>query len=201
MIKIFSAGKIVRLVNSHHLFDPQPGSILLTVSSATEMSDFYHELISSKDINEICFCNSNELFLFDSFSSMFKLIEAAGGLVKNNKGDYLFIFRKGKWDLPKGKIEKDEAIRTAAVREVEEECGISDLTIIKEIDTTYHTYFIKEQAVLKPTYWFEMTSSDASVLKPQLEEGITEVRWIAPKDFNMVRDNSYESIMDVIAEL
>jgi len=201
MIKIFSAGKIVRLINSQQLFEPKPGSILVTVSSAGEMSDFYKQLIGSKDVNAIYFFNASEDFLLDSFKSMFKLVEAAGGLVKNAKGEYLFIFRKGKWDIPKGKIEKGEAIKVAAIREVEEECGISGLTIIKPMPTTYHTYIIKEKTVLKPTYWFEMSSTDTSVLTPQLEEGITEVRWIAAKDLGMVKENSYESILDVIESL
>jgi len=201
MIKIFSAGKIVRLIDSQQLFEPKPGSILVTVSSAGEMSDFYRQLIGSKDVNAIYFFNASEDFLLDSFKSMFKLVEAAGGLVKNAKGEYLFIFRKGKWDIPKGKIEKGEAIKVAAIREVEEECGISGLTIIKPMPTTYHTYIIKEKTVLKPTYWFEMSSTDTSVLTPQLEEGITEVRWIAAKDLGMVKENSYESILDVIESL
>lgn len=198
MTKIFSEGKIVRLTNSNALFEPQPGSILLNVSSAKEVRDFYHELIHSKDVNEITFCNADEEFLLDSFKKMFTLVEAAGGLVKNDRGEYLFIFRKGKWDLPKGKIEKGEGIKTAAIREVEEECGIGGLEIVGEMETTYHTYFIKEKPVLKPTYWFRMSSNDKSVLKPQLEEGITEVRWLLPKDFGMVRENSYDSIRDVI---
>ena len=201
MIKIFSAGKIVRLMNSNELFKPQPGSILLRVSSAAEVQEFYHELIGSRDISEIAFYHADEAFLFDSFKAMFIVIEAAGGLVKNDRGEYLFIFRKGKWDLPKGKIEKGESIESAAIREVEEECGIGQLKITGPMETTYHTYFIGEMPVLKPTYWFHMSSSDTSVLKPQLEEGITEVRWLLPQDLNMVRDNSYDSIRDVIGLL
>jgi len=201
MIKIFSAGKIVRLMNSHELFEPQPGSIFVNVSSAVEMQDFYRELIQNKDVNEIAFYNPDEDFLLQSFKSMFKLVEAAGGLVKNDKGEYLFIFRKGKWDLPKGKIEKDEPVEIAAIREVEEECGISDLKLTGETAITYHTYFIRETPVLKPTYWYYMRSSDTSELKPQLEEGITEVRWLSPDEFDIVRANSYESIRDLIEEM
>lgn len=188
-------------MSSQKTFEPRPGSILLNISSPKEMSDFYHELIRNREVDEISFYNDDEAFLFDCFKAMFKLIEAAGGVVRNKKGEYLFIFRKGKWDLPKGKIEKDETPELGALREVEEECGIGGLRIIRALPPTYHTYFIKETPVLKPTYWFSMSSDDASVLKPQLEEGITEVRWIAPVDFDRVRDNSYDSIRDVIRDL
>jgi 8-oxo-dGTP pyrophosphatase MutT (NUDIX family) len=145
--------------------------------------------------------NENETLLLEWFKSLFSIVEAAGGLVKNNKGEYLFIYRHGKWDLPKGKIEKGESIKKAAVREVEEECGISELTISKEITPTYHTYHLNEKQILKPTYWFEMNCGDDSQPIPQEEEGITEVRWITPENFEMVKKNTYESIKDVIAEL
>lgn len=201
MIKVHSADKSIYLTTTGTIPKLQHGRIMVSVSSAKEISDFYDILISHNAIKEIFFYNMNEDLLFEWFKSKFKIVEAAGGLVKNPEGQYLFIFRNGKWDLPKGKIEKEESVEKAAVREVEEECGISQLTISKEIKPTYHTYHMNEKQVLKPTYWFKMDCSDISILVPQEEEGITEVRWISPKDFEIVKENTYESIKDVISEI
>jgi len=198
MVKIFSSGKIVRLSSNYDLFEPHPGSIQLSVSSAAELNDFYGELILSKDIKELWFFHKDPEVLLGWFKSLFKIVEAAGGLVKNAGGAYLFILRNGKWDLPKGKIEKGESQELAAVREVEEECGIRGLSIIKALDPTFHTYVMDEKKILKPTYWFEMSCSDASDLVPQAEEGITDVKWISPENLAAVRANTYESILDVI---
>lgn len=198
MIKIISAGKTIRLISNYSLSEPPTAFISVEVSSAKELSDFYNILINSDEINEIHFYNANAQDLFKWFSAMFTIVEAAGGLVKNEMEAYLFIFRNGKWDLPKGKIEKGEGRETAAIREVEEECGISGLTIVRELPATYHTYFIADSPVLKPTYWFEMNCSDNSALVPQTEEGITDVKWIRPDDLQMVRQNTYPSILELI---
>jgi 8-oxo-dGTP pyrophosphatase MutT (NUDIX family) len=146
----------------------------------------------------ISFADKDSDKLFAQFKAKFRYIEAAGGLVKNNKGEYLFIFRNGKWDLPKGKLEKGETIKKCAKREVEEECGIKGLKIVKELPSTFHTYYMEEKPVLKRTYWFEMESDDVTSLIPQTEEGITEVKWVKKKDFAMVMKNTYPSIIDVI---
>jgi ADP-ribose pyrophosphatase YjhB (NUDIX family) len=201
MIKITSSDKIIRLVSNYGHFKPQTGFILVTVISEKEMVNAYQILMTNKEIKEIFFYNENQEFLLNCFKSMFKVIEAAGGLVKNSKGEYLFIFRNGKWDLPKGKIEKNESIEKAAVREVEEECGIKGLSVLKQLETTYHTYPLNDLFVLKPTYWFEMNCSDNSELVPQLDEGITEARWISVKDLGIVKENTYGSILGIIAGL
>ncbi|MCW3102589.1 MAG: hypothetical protein JWO09_1029 [Bacteroidetes bacterium] len=201
MIKITSSGKTIRLISDYSLSEPPAGFILVNISSEKEMSDFYATLAGSNEIKEIRFFNKDEKLLLEWFSAMFNVVEAAGGLVKNPNNEYLFIQRNGKWDLPKGKVEKKEAIRDAAVREVEEECGISGLTITKELETTYHTYYLDDKAVLKPTHWFEMSCSDTSRPVPQAEEGITDVKWISPADFKMVRENTFPSILDLIEKL
>lgn len=201
MIKIFSPNKIIYLINSRSVAKTDKNATLADISSKDEMRLMYAELVNKKDLQEIYFFNPDPELLFRYFSDQFKIIEAAGGLVRNQKNEFLFIFRNGKWDLPKGKIEKGEKIKTAAVREVEEECGIGELTIIKEITSTYHIYFINETAILKRTYWFEMTCGDDSKLIPQTEEGITEVKWIATKDLKQVYENTYESILEVLKEI
>ena len=131
------------------------------------------------------------------FKKTFPLIEAAGGLVKNKKGEYLLIFRNGKWDLPKGKVEKGELIKDAAIREVEEECGIKNISIVNEIRPTYHIYELKGQKVLKRTHWFNMLCADDNLPTPQTTEGITEVKWMKKEEAQKALGTSYSSIKEM----
>ncbi len=128
------------------------------------------------------------------------VIEAAGGLVRNENDDYLFIFRNNKWDLPKGKIEKDEKVKQAAVREVEEECGIKVSSLGEKICKTYHVYINRGEVVLKKTHWFHMESRGQFKFKPQKEEGITEVRWFQRDHIEPIVGNTFPSIMDVLVK-
>jgi 8-oxo-dGTP pyrophosphatase MutT (NUDIX family) len=129
------------------------------------------------------------------------LIEASGGLVKNQAGDYLFIYRNDKWDLPKGKLEKGEKKKEGGVREVEEECGISVSKTGKKIINTYHTYIYKGEVVLKKTYWFSMKYKGNEKLKPQLEEGITDLGWFNKGHMEEITANTFPSIMDVLEKV
>ena len=135
--------------------------------------------------------------LWSDFKGFFRNIEAAGGIVLNPHNKILFIHRLGKWDLPKGKIEVGESRELAAVREVEEECGIFDLELKDFINSTYHIYTERDgKKVLKTTYWFEMFYVGTGTPKPQIEEGISEVGWkneeeieneILPSTFNNIK--------------
>ncbi|WP_439127734.1 NUDIX hydrolase [Polaribacter sp.] len=127
------------------------------------------------------------------FVNSFDVVSAAGGLVLNDKKEVLFIFRNGVWDLPKGRIEKGETNEKAAVREVEEECGIANLSLVKPIITTYHTYY-QDGLKLKETFWFLMTSDFNGTLIPQLEEGITEVVFKDETAIQKAFKNTYENI-------
>lgn len=116
--------------------------------------------------------------LWARFKDNFKIVKAAGGLVKNQNNEYLFIFRLGKWDLPKGKVEKNEKHRLAALREVEEECGIGQLLLKEKITTTYHIYLSQKAKIcLKPTQWYAMDYHGNEVPTPQTKEGISDVKW------------------------
>ncbi|RCH56128.1 NUDIX hydrolase [Mucilaginibacter hurinus] len=128
------------------------------------------------------------------------VIEAAGGLVKNDEGNYLFIYRNDKWDLPKGKLEDGETKKTGAVREVEEECGITVNALQKKICKTYHVYTIKGTPVLKKTHWYAMKHKGHEKLKPQKEEGITDVRWFKKGDIDPILQNTFPSIVDVLVK-
>lgn len=136
--------------------------------------------------------------IFQDLISGIKIIHAAGGLVKNAKGEYLFIYRLGKWDLPKGKVESGEKMKEAALREVEEECGVKIDYLGKKIATTYHTYQMKGKLVLKQTKWYEMGINNSPVLTPQLEEDISAAEWVRKKELKKIKENTYPLINDVL---
>ena len=127
--------------------------------------------------------------------STFKVIRAAGGVV-HHEGKVLMIFRLGKWDFPKGKIEKGESASIGARREVEEECHIK-VRVGKKICNTWHTYSQRGQNILKKTIWYEMSCFDDSEMRPQVEEGIELVKWMNKKEMEVALINAYRSIRHV----
>ncbi|MFZ7115602.1 MAG: NUDIX hydrolase [Bacteroidota bacterium] len=156
-------------------------------------------LESGKEIGIVYFSESPDE-AWKRFISKYTLIEAAGGVVKNKDGKFLFIFRNGKWDLPKGKAEYDETPEMTALREVEEECGLKDLKIEKELSKTFHTYKEKGKLILKKTHWYLMTIDKEQKLIPQSEEGITEVKWVAENRIEKeVLVNTYASIKGIFS--
>lgn len=139
--------------------------------------------------------------LFKWCFEKFKFIEAAGGVVKNAENKFLFIYRNDKWDLPKGKLDKNEARDLAALREVEEECGIHGHSISYELNSSWHVYALKDgKQAIKITYWYLMYYPGEEQLIPQLEEGITKVEWRAANDIDDILANTFCSIVDVIEE-
>tara|TARA_B100000902_G_scaffold22218_1_gene26776 strand:+ start:20763 stop:21233 length:471 start_codon:yes stop_codon:yes gene_type:complete len=135
---------------------------------------------------------------WDSFCSQYTLIRAAGGLVYNHENSLLMIFRNGKWDLPKGKLEDNESIEDCAIREVTEECGVRGLLIIAKVKDTYHVYNDKGKKILKQTSWFIMETNFDGVLVPQEEEGINKVTWIEEDKIKQKIKSSYRSIQDLL---
>lgn len=125
-------------------------------------------------------------------------IDAAGGVVRNEHGDVLMIHRRGKWDLPKGKRDEGEDMETCALREVEEETGLKEMTLGPKICDTYHIYSQFGQDLLKRTAWYEMHTTTREILIPQAEENISEVRWIGEKDLTAAASQTYEAIKEVL---
>jgi 8-oxo-dGTP pyrophosphatase MutT (NUDIX family) len=129
-------------------------------------------------------------------------IIAAGGLVTNPKGEILWIFRRGFWDLPKGKLDEGETIQTCAVREVAEETGISNIQLHEMLCFTNHLYFDKylNEEVIKRTYWFHMTIPNMQEGIPQLTEDIEKIEWLALDKARQCLDHTYPTILEVVEQ-
>jgi 8-oxo-dGTP pyrophosphatase MutT (NUDIX family) len=133
-----------------------------------------------------------------AFFKKFTFIQAAGGLVTNEKNEALLIFRRGKWDLPKGKLDKGEKMEDCAIREVEEETGLKKIKIESALPTTYHTYHEGARYILKESNWYKMKVSGEQNLVPQTEEDIHEIKWVKKPDVKNYFGIAYPSVVDVL---
>jgi 8-oxo-dGTP pyrophosphatase MutT (NUDIX family) len=133
-----------------------------------------------------------------AFYKKFTLVQAAGGLVENEKGELLMIFRRGKWDLPKGKLDKGETLEACAIREVEEETGLQRIQLLSPLPVTYHTYHEGSKYILKESYWYYMKVEGTQELIPQTGEGIDVVKWVNRENARDYYPESFPSVIDVI---
>ena len=136
--------------------------------------------------------------LLEEIHKIYTPIQAAGGVVRNENGAVLLIYRRGKWDLPKGKLDAGEDLDYCAIREVVEETGIVNVSIDKKICETYHTYSQKGQNLLKETSWYTMHGNSKDKLAPQASEGIVEARWFAPSDVATITFKTYDAVLEVL---
>ena len=166
-----------------------------------DFSKVFHESQNKTKKQLFYIQTSDPKAFFSSLKKSIKFLKAAGGLVKNNKNEYLFIKRLGKWDLPKGKLEKGEEMKEAAVREVEEECGVKVDVLGKKIKSTYHSYMMFNELIIKKTNWYEMEIHGNPTLTPQAEEDITQAEWLTKDELNKVRLNTYPLINDLLEEI
>lgn len=177
---------------THH-----PDAVLIDELSTPAINSLLHE-IKKDNFHAGIVLHKDLPKLKKAFFKHFKIIEAAGGIVLNEKKEILFIFRRGKWDLPKGKMEKGETEEVCAAREVEEETGVKDLKLKKKIGETYHTYDEFGKHILKISHWFYFTCSGDQKLQPQTEEDISETKWVKTKDIKEPMNNTYENIKDIM---
>lgn len=134
------------------------------------------------------------------FFSNFKIIKAGGGLIRNGANEILMIFRRGKWDLPKGKLDEGETIEECSVREVREETGLGDVSILDKLTITYHTYREKGKYILKESHWFIMSYHGFEAAIPQIEEQITEIKWVRQDEMHKFFENTYPIIQEIIEQ-
>jgi len=150
--------------------------------------------IQKNSLQSIRLIGNDNKTLLKRFLKLLPNVIAGGGKVYNTNGEVLFIFRNNKWDLPKGKAEGKETIDETAIREVEEETGISGLSIVKPLEMTYHIFKRNGNYKIKITYWFEMKTNYDGLLLPQEEEGITKVAWLNKNQIKKAMTNSYANI-------
>ena len=152
------------------------------------------KFLNKKNINSVHLFHKNKDKLLKYFFKLIPTVIAAGGKITNSKSETLFIYRNDKWDLPKGKAEKNEQLPQTALREVKEETGIKEVSINKPLDITYHIFRRNNEYRLKVTYWFDMFSDYEGIFFPQLDEGITDVKWVKKNDLEEIKTNSYPNI-------
>ncbi|MEM7104170.1 MAG: NUDIX domain-containing protein [Bacteroidota bacterium] len=202
MYKIYINKTAIILTEKDGNFNPIPGKNKLIANYIGRRKHLLHYIDMAEKgnhVQEVILVAKDLPQLKADFFGVYKILEAAGGLVFNQAGEILVMYRRGSWDLPKGKIDKGESVEEAAVREVMEETGLKEVTLGDKHFTSYHTYqHPKHGRVLKPTYWFKMTSSQQELI-PQTEEDIEQMKWMKKEDFlEKYQSETYQSILDVL---
>ncbi|UAY51003.1 NUDIX hydrolase [Ferruginibacter albus] len=200
-IKIYFGDKPVFLCDAvneelnailHH-----PDAVFIDEMSSHAINALLHE-IKKEEFHAGVLLNSDLETLKKMFFKHFTIIEAAGGIVQNEKNELLFIYRLGKWDLPKGKLEEDENCEDCAIREVEEETNVRTIQLINKVGETYHTYDAFGKHNLKISHWYKMECNSQQELVPQTTEDITQIKWVTFDDLTEVLSNTYPSIKDIL---
>lgn len=175
-----------------------PDVVFVDEVSTHAINAMLHE-IKKPDFHAGIFLSDDLEKLKKAFLKHFTVITAAGGVVQNEAKALLFIFRRGKWDLPKGKMESHESPEICAAREIEEETGVKHLTLKKVIGETWHMYDEFGKHFLKISHWFYFTCNGKQDTSPQIEEDITEIKWFKTRDIKTPMGNTYATIKDVLS--
>lgn len=191
--KIFSGEKEI-IITSDDLTSTASNSINFNLGSADEIEEVVLLIRKKTKYNQIIIHTPDAKASLNAFKKRFRYLEAAGGVVRNQKGKFLFIYKNEKWDLPKGLINKHEKKKEAALREITEECGIKKLTILSKLLQTYHIGSTKGRRFLKKTYWYEVYCEDDHNIFPGSHEGITKVKWIGSKKLNKKLLGTYANL-------
>ena len=172
-------------------------AVLIDELTPPAVNSMIHEMRREK-VHAGIFVHPDLNTLKKAFWKKFMLVQAAGGLVTNGEAQWLFMLRRGKWDLPKGKLDPGETLERCAVREVGEETGLKQVRLEGPLPVTYHTYDENGHHILKETHWYRMTASPEQAVRPQLEEEITELVWAGRDRIGAFVKNTYPSILDVL---
>ena len=163
------------------------------------LCDFLPEWLDDHDPGDTFIHEVGENAVALALKETFKMAPAAGGIVVAD-GKFVSIVRHGIPDLPKGHIEQGETPEVAALREVEEETGISNLKIVKDLPSTWPCYLEHGQWTLKRTYWYLMSTTESIQAKPQTEEGITEIKLIGNEEVDGFIKNTFRSISEILGK-
>lgn len=199
--KIYFNDKPLVLTTDREAFlTENPGAVAYSVFDGATLRSFTQAVqqlerpgIKGAIIEDISVDSLNE-----QLQAMYHPIYAGGGVAYNERNEVLMIFRRGKWDLPKGKLDEGEDIAACALREVKEETGLQQLTLGEKVCDTYHIYFQSGTQLLKCTTWYKMQGTSADKLQPQKEENILEARWVDERGLQPLAAKSYEAIKDVL---
>lgn len=168
--------------------------------STPAVKSMIHEMQLDK-VHAGIFLHSDLEKLKRNFWKKFLVVQAAGGVVFNEENKILFMFRRGKWDLPKGKLDPGESLEECALREVEEETGLRKIQLKTFLLTTYHTYHENGKYILKESYWYTMYAHGHQQLVPQTAEDILEVKWVGREELPKRLANTFPSIADVMERI
>lgn len=191
---VFLCDEITPAINEYR---QHPDSVYIDELSTAAINSLLHE-INKPEFHAGIIFDQNFQKLKSDFFKHFIVIKAAGGLVKNHKGEILMIFRRGKWDLPKGKLDAGETIEECALREVEEETGLKNPELGKLLKIAFHTYVQFGKHILKETHWYSMIAKGNENLIPQTEEDITETRWVKKTDLKNYLSNTFPAIAEIL---
>jgi 8-oxo-dGTP pyrophosphatase MutT (NUDIX family) len=201
IIKVYFGDKPVFLCDdiddTLHEYLHHPDTIFLDEVSGPAIKSLIHEIVKPDFHAGILWSEDIEA-LKKAFWKHFTIIHAGGGLVENENGEVLLIFRRGIWDLPKGKQDEGETIEQCAIREVQEETGLQQVTSSAFLVTTYHTYNDYGHSVLKESYWFRMKASSSEALVPQTIEDIHEIKWVPKSALVPFLEKTFPSVRDVL---
>jgi 8-oxo-dGTP pyrophosphatase MutT (NUDIX family) len=177
-----------------------PDAVFIDEVSTAAINSLLHEINRPQFHAGIILGENFEKIKTDFFKH-FHLIMAGGGVVKNENEEILMIFRRSKWDLPKGKLDEGETIEECAKREVQEETGLQNLETIKPMGITYHTYVQFGKHNLKESHWYEMKATGNEKLIPQTDEDITQIRWVKKEDLKKYFSNSFPTIVTILKHI
>ena len=171
--------------------------VALYIGKKKALRNYLDLLDKNKNIRAVVLYHPDLEMLWADFQDLYKVLEAAGGYVQNAQHELLVFYRRGSWDMPKGKIDPGESPEQAAIREVQEETGLVNVSLGDFLAHTYHTYEEKGKRILKKTWWYKMSTTDADVV-PQTEEDIERIDWVNPQEWLASKPVMYGSIKDVI---
>ncbi|MDP3453233.1 MAG: NUDIX domain-containing protein [Bacteroidales bacterium] len=198
MYSIYFEKRSLSVCSNPEQSQKDPNAVLYSPGNFPEIANLPDLFDKTPHIDRLYIPSTQEEHTFKQLCTKLTHINAGGGVVINQKGQYLIIFRRGRWDLPKGTQEPNEDIRISALREVEEECGIGSLEIKKHICDTYHTYHRDNKFMLKCTRWYMMEYSGESIhTKPQREEDIECAIWVDRGELGKYLSNTFPSILEV----
>ena len=199
MYKVYFANRSVTIVPTGTGENPDSETVYYRLREGDALAELPFWFEKAVEIDDLVIEADDPDSAFAEFVSALKVEVAAGGLIRNGRGQALLFFRRGAWDMPKGHQEAGETLDQCALREVQEETGLTHLELGGPICVTYHTYHNKDNFVLKESHWYKMTLTGREPVKVQTEEDIVKASWCGPLRLKRLLKDAYPSVRDVFA--